>query len=207
MKATPVAEVSPKIAEHHGLDVDGGAPALRNSVQPPIRVGALVHPTAEHRADRAPQLLVRILRERLAQLLLDPRLVARHRLGPVVGLEIGIEHVAVLVLVLVENLLEHVMLDAEHHVGIHGDEAAIAVIGEAAVFRLHRHRLDGRVVEAEIEHRVHHAGHRGACAGAHRHEQRVLGVTEALAGQLADMAERGLDLGFELLRDRSSGLA
>ncbi|MEN3379835.1 MAG: pyruvate, orthophosphate dikinase, partial [Hyphomicrobiales bacterium] len=41
------------IAEHHGLDVDGGAPALRNAVQAAIRIGARIHPRTEHRADRA----------------------------------------------------------------------------------------------------------------------------------------------------------
>jgi hypothetical protein len=54
------------IAEHHGLHVDRGAPAFRNVVQPPIGDGALVHPGAEHRADRAPQLRVRILRKKIS---------------------------------------------------------------------------------------------------------------------------------------------
>ena len=72
--------------------------------------------------------------------------------------------------------------DAEHDVGIHGDEAAIAVIGEAAVAGFLRQRLDGLVVEAEIEHGIHHARHRGARAGAHRHQQRIVLVAEGLAG-------------------------
>ena len=45
------------VAEHHGLHVDRGAPAFRDVVQAAIGDGALVHPRAEHRADRAPQLL------------------------------------------------------------------------------------------------------------------------------------------------------
>ena len=83
------------VAEHHGLHVDRGAPAFRNVVQAAIGDGALVHPRAEHRADRAPQLLVRVLRERLAVLLLDALLVARDQLDPVVGGEVGVERVAV----------------------------------------------------------------------------------------------------------------
>ncbi len=92
------------------------------------------------------------------------------------------------------------MLEAEHHVRIHGDEAAIAVIGEAAIARQFRQRFHGLVVEAEIEHGVHHARHRGAGAGAHRDEQRILGIAEHLAGQLADMVERLLDLRLQFLR-------
>ena len=66
------------IAEHHRLHVDPSAPAFRNIVQPAIGDGALVHPRAEHGADRAPQLLMRILGKRLAPLLLHPLLVAAH---------------------------------------------------------------------------------------------------------------------------------
>ena len=54
------------------------------------------------------------------------------------------------------------MAEAEHHVGIHLNEAAIGVVGEAAVARAAGEPLDSLVVEAEIEHRIHHARHRGA---------------------------------------------
>ena len=86
------------------------------------------------------------------------------------------------------------MLEAEHHVRIHRDEAAIAVIGEAAIAGEFGERLDRLVVEAEIEHGVHHARHRGAAAGADRDQKRILRIAERLAGQLADMVERLLDL-------------
>ncbi len=112
-------------------------------MQAAIGDGALVHPGAEHRADRAPQLLLRVLRERLAVLLLDPLLVAGDELDPVVGGEIGVERVAVPVLVVVENFLEVVVVDAEHHVGIHRDEAAVGIVGEAPVAGFLRQRLDG----------------------------------------------------------------
>ncbi len=188
------------VAEHHRLHVDGGAPAFGNAVKAPIGDGALVHPRAEHRADRAPQLVVRTLRKRRAGLLLDLRLVELDELRPVVGVELGVEHVAVLVLVLVEELLEQVVIEAEHHVGIHGDEAAVGIVGEAPVAGIPGDRLDGLVVEAEVEHGVHHARHRGAGAGAHRDEQRVLAIAEPAPGQPADLRERRLDLGLELLR-------
>jgi hypothetical protein len=40
---------------------------------------------------------------------------------------------------------------------------------------------DGLVVEAQVEDGVHHARHRRACARAHRQQQRVGRVAEALA--------------------------
>ena len=176
------------VAEHHGLHVDRGAPAFRNVVQAAIRDRAVVHPRAEHRADRAPQLLVRVLRERLALLFRDALLVARDQLDPVLGRELGVERHALSHLVIFENVLEVVMLDTEHHVGIHGDEAAVAVVGETLVAGLLRHRLDRLVVEAEVEHGVHHARHRGARAGAHRNQQRIGAVAELAAGDARDVA-------------------
>ena len=130
----------------------------------------------------------------------DALLVALDQLGPVVGGEIGVERVAVALLVVVEHFLEVIVADAEHHVGIHGDEAPVAVIGEAPVAGFLRQRLDGLVVEAEIEHGVHHARHRGARARAHRDQQRVGPVAEFLAGDAADLGERLLDLAAQFLR-------
>ena len=138
-------------------------------MQAAVGVGALVHPGTEHRADRAPQLFVRVLRERLAALLLQPLLVELDQFGPIVGGEVGVEAVALPLLEAVEQFLEMLVADAEHHVGIHGDEAPVAVIGEAPVAGLLRQRLHRLVVEAQIEHRIHHARHRGAGAGSDRH--------------------------------------
>ena len=101
---------------------------------------------------------------------------------------------------MVEQFLEMLMADAEHHVGIHRDEAAVAVIGETPVAGFFRQRLDGLVVETEIEHGVHHAGHRGARARAHRHQQWIFAIAENLAGDAADCGERLLDLDFQVFR-------
>ena len=49
----------------------------------------------------------------------------------VVGVQIGVQLDALGVFLVVQDFLESGMLHAQHHVGIHLDEAAIAVIGEA----------------------------------------------------------------------------
>ena len=96
-----------------------------------------------------------------------------------------------------QDVLEHAVIDAEHHVGIHLDEAAVAVVGEARIARAGGEALHGRVVEAEIENGVHHAGHGGARAGAHGDEQRIGGIAECGADCAADLGQRRLDLGLE----------
>jgi len=188
------------VAEHHRLHVDGRAPAGGNVVQPAVGDGALVHPRREHRADRAPQLLDRVLRERLADLALPGLLVFADDVPPVVGGQIRVEAIALGFLVEFQHVLEIVVVDVEHHVRIHLDEAAVGIEGEALVAGAGRQRADRGVVEAEIEDGVHHARHRGAGAGPHRHQQRIGRVAEFAPGQLADMGERRRHLRRQVVR-------
>ena len=54
--------------------------------------------------------------------------------------------------------------------------------------------FDDRVVQADVEDRVHHAGHGELGARADGDEQRVLRVAELLAGGLLDLGDVGADL-------------
>ncbi len=120
------------IAEHHGLNGDGGAPIVGDIVQAAIGDGARVLPGAEHGGDRAPKLGVEVLRERLAELALDQGLEAGHERHPILGGKLGVVLQPLEIFEVLEDLLEQLMVDAEHHIGIHLDEAAIGVIGKSA---------------------------------------------------------------------------
>ena len=163
-------------------------------MQAAIGIGPRVLPGAEHGADGAPQLFRRLLRERLAGFALHRLLVGIDDLEPILGAEIGVEGEAVEILVGVENVVEHAVAYAEHHIRVHLDEAAVAVIGEPFAARFGGQPLHGRVVEAEVEDGVHHAGHGSPRAGAHRDEQRGGNVAEGGADRLADHGQRRLDL-------------
>ena len=118
---------------------------------------------------------------------------------------------AALALHLVEQLLERVRillaggLEPEDDVAEHGDEAAIAVPGEARVAGAAGQPLDGDVVQAEVQDRVHHARHRGAGAGADRDQERVVGVAEAGAHELLDAGHGGAQLGAERVGELPAG--
>ena len=103
-------------------------------MQAAVGDGARVHPARKDSADRAPELLLRVLRERLAELLLDLRLVERDHMRASRPAESSVSSSwprrRLLVL---EDLLEDLVVEPEHDVGIHLDEAAVAVIGEARV--------------------------------------------------------------------------
>src|SRR3546814_475633 len=102
--------VAAHIAEHHGLDVDRGAPAFGDAVELAVDDGALVHPGAEHRADGAPELVARVLGKGLPGLLADLVLEPLGQAGEILGVQLGVK---LDVLLLLREL--HELLRSEEH--------------------------------------------------------------------------------------------
>ena len=199
-----------QIAEYHGLDVDGGAPLIRDAFNAAVGDGAAAVPGLEHRADASPQLLVGIVGERLADGLLDDVLELVTKGLEVLGVEVDILHDALALLHGIHGMLElftHGMAVFRSnagrlfhdHVGIHHDQAPVRVIGKTLITRLADQPGKGLRAEAQVQHRVHHAGHRTARARADRHQQRVLDVAVFLAHDLLDFRHGLVDLGDEAL--------
>ncbi len=87
-----------------------------------------------------------------------------------------------------DDVLEHLL------------EARPAVGREAQAGRSGRQTPRRLVVEAQIEDRIHHPGHRDGGAGTNRDEERVVGVPEASADALLDGRHVLADLGVEATR-------
>ena len=187
------------VAEHHRLHIHRRAPACGNAVEPPVGRRACIHPAVEDGADGPPQLIVRVLRKRPLGLFLDDFLIGRDERFQIVAGKAGVVEHAAAKLQLLERVLEQPVIDLHHHVGIHLDEAAVAVIGEPFVVRARREPDHGGVVQPEIENRVHHSRHRGAGAGSHRHQKRVVRIREAGARLGLDPRHRRGHLAAELL--------
>ena len=185
------------IAEHHGLHVHRRAPIVGDVIHAPIGLRARRLPRPEHRADRAPELIAHIVGERPAQFLLHMRLVAVRDALQVFGFQIGIVLVAFVFFLLIEDFLERAMLQPQHHVGIHLDEAAIAVIGEARIAGELGKAFGRRRIEAEVQHRIHHARHGHARTRAHRHQQRPGRIAQCAFRELAHGGERGFHIGLQ----------
>ncbi len=188
------------VAVDHGLNIDGGTPLGGDIVELAVGDGAGVHPRAEDRADGAPELLLGILGEIATKFFLDLLLELHDQILEIVGGQFGIELHAAGFFFLLKEMFEDVAVHFHDDVRIHLDEAAVGVVGEAGIAALLDDPLHGLVVEAEVEDGVHHAGHGGASAGAHRHQQRVLAIAELLAHQGLDLLELLLDLPLELRR-------
>ena len=84
----------------------------------------------------------------------------------------------------VEHFFERCLLDLQHDVAEHLDQAAIGIVGEARIVAALGQRLNALVVQAEIQNRVHHARHGKLRARAHAHQQRILASAKLLALQL-----------------------
>ena len=62
------------------------------------------------------------------------------------------------------------------------------------------HRLHAFGIEADVEHGVHHAGHRLGGAGTHRNKERLAADAEGAVRELFEKLEVGAQLGFEIAR-------
>ena len=76
------------VPEDHLHDVHGGAEVLGDVVRAPVHLRARVVPRLEDAADRARQLVARVLRERVTRLLLVDRLEHADEPAQVVGVEL-----------------------------------------------------------------------------------------------------------------------
>ena len=117
----------------------------------------------------------------------------------------GLLHLVQLALELLADALAFRGLDAfglfHDHVGVHHDQPAVGVIDEARVVGRLDHALGGLLVQADVEDRLHHAGHGLARARAHGDQQRVVRVAELLAHDLLDVLQARGNLGVEARRD------
>ena len=115
-------------------------------------------------------------------------------LGGAVGLLGGVEGV-------VEALALHVHDDPPEHL----DEAAVGVPAEPLVAGQGHEAVQRLLVEAQVEDRVHHPGHRELGAGPDAHEERIRRVPEALAGLRLDLLDRLEDVRPEALGQLLAG--
>ena len=133
---------------------------------------------------------MRVLREWPAGLFLDNRHVGGDKRFQIVACQTSVIKDATAKLQLLEFVLEQPVINLHHDIGIHLDEAAIAVIGKALVIGAPGQPRNRVVIQPEIEHRIHHPRHRGARTRAHRDQKRVFRVSEAGTGLGLDPRHR-----------------
>ena len=182
------------VAEHHGLHVDRRSQLVGDPLPDPVGNGTWAVPRGEDRLDGATQLLAGVLGERAAGVALHDLLIGVDQVAQELDGDAGVGGGPRQLLGRVEQGVELLAGDPEDDAAVHGDEAPVGVVGEALVMGLlgqGHHRL---VVEAQVEHGVHHPGHRELGTRAHRHQQRIARIADALTDLLLEPDPRLGDL-------------
>mmetsp|Transcript_2482 Transcript_2482/g.3526 ORF Transcript_2482/g.3526 Transcript_2482/m.3526 type:complete len:709 (-) Transcript_2482:241-2367(-) len=192
-----------EVAEAHGLDGDGGAEEACDAVDLAVRVRARRVPRVEHRLHGALELLLGVRGELLA-LLLVHLLVSHDELLQVISAEVLVLLHALLLLQVLDLSLEQRVVHTHNDIAVHVEQAPVAVVGEARA-GLRRKTLDHLVVETQVEHGVHHAGHRNSRTRADRDQERSLGVTKLHLHLLLDRRDAVHDLVPQTVRELLAG--
>jgi hypothetical protein len=185
------------VAEDHLDDVHRGAEVVGNVVRAAVDLGAWRLPRVEHCPERARQLLAGVLRERAARLLLVDVFERRDELAQVVGRQLDVLRDPARFLQVAQRVLEAVRVDPVHDLAVLLDQAPVRVVREARILGRAREPVDRGVVQAEVQDRVHHPGHRDGRARADGDEQRVARVAEPLAGLLLERGEMLFDFAVQ----------
>ena len=141
-----------------------------------------------------------VLREAFAKLLANDGLVLRDQRLPVFAFHLGIVVEALVFLGDFQGFLEQAMIEAEDDVGIHLDEPAIAVPGEARIARGGGKPFHRFVVQAQVEDGVHHPRHGNARAGTDRYQQRIGCIAKLLLGRFLYVLQGLGDCCLQLIR-------
>ena len=199
------------VAEYHGLYVHSGAPVVGNTLDAAVSDGAAAVPGFEHGTDAAPELSLGVIGEFCAQHLLDADLEGVAKRHQVFRGEVGIALVTLGFLDICQHIVQ---LDADalavfrldalgllhHDVGVHHDEAAVSVVDETRVVGLFNEARNGCGAKADVQHGLHHARHRAACARTAGDEEGILRIAELLAHNLFGLSQCGVDIFLQSLR-------
>ena len=196
-KRHPGARVLAHVSEDHRHDADRGAHRVGDIVVLPVVDGAPRVPALEHRGHRPPELFHGIFGELLPRFLVDQPFVLPDQVPQRLPGKVDVPGSPGGLFALVERFVEYPLGYFVDDSAIHLHESAIGVEREIGVAGADPERLDRRVVQAEIENGLHHAGHGDRGAGAHRHQQRVVRAAELTLGGRFQVAQRRLQLGFQ----------
>ncbi len=130
----------------------------------------------------------------------DDMAVVHHDGAPLVSRDGRIVLHAVRALELFQHVLEMVMRNAHHDRAVHLDETAIAVPCETRITGGAGKPFHRFVIQAQVQHGIHHTRHGHARAGTDRDQQRRIRIAKAQAHRLLDALQGGGDLRLQLGR-------
>ena len=131
--------------------------------------------------DRHVQLLARVLRELLAGVLPHRVLERGHQRLQVVDIQVDVAGHTLARLGLVQRIGEHLARHLQHGLAEHLQQPPVGIPGEALVAGFLGKPLHAGVVEPDVQHRLHHSGHRERRTGTDADQQRIMAIAEPAA--------------------------
>ena len=101
----------------------------------------------------------RVLRKCLAGLGQNNLFILINQFDEIIALQAGIIKHAAIEFHILERIFEQAMINTQHHISIHLDKPAIAIIGKTRIVGMRRQPDRRIIIEAQIKHRIHHSGH------------------------------------------------
>ena len=168
-KCNPGGAVVAHVAIDHRLHIDRRAPVCGNIVQPAIGNRAIRLPRSEHRANPAPELLHRVRGKIPPRAVSDDGFEHVNQRLEIIHCHVEVVFNAALFLDFINGDFKGILLlafcgHAHHHIAIRLNKPAIGVPPKARVVGAGDETFGDRVIEAQVEHGLHHAGHGNARA-------------------------------------------
>ena len=193
------------VTKCHHLDVNSGTPGIRNIVVTTVNVCTGVVPAAENSLDSADQLFFGVRREVFADFCFVLSFELFSQFFEVLSGQLDVLGNASFLFHLVDQLFKVLLADFHNDVGVHLDKSSVAVVSPTGVAPA-GDGLNNFLIQTKVEDGVHHAGHGCTGAGTNGNQQRILFVTEFLAGDLFHLADVFHDLGHDFIVDLSAVL-
>ena len=188
------------VPEYHCLDIHCGSPFAGDVIEFSVGDGPGGIPGPEHCLDTAPDLLHGIGRKRLSGQGLDLVLHDADQFLQIGSIELCIELDTFFMFHVLKFFLEGLGIGIHDHVGIHLDKTAVAVICKAFIAAEFDETLDGLVIDAEVQNRIHHTRHGCPGTGTYGEQQWCFRIAETEPHGLFHLADCFFYLDPEVLR-------
>lgn len=191
------AGIGAEVPEDHALDVDRCPETVRNVLAATVEACAVTVPRREDGEDRLPQLLGRVLRKRTTRTFEDE--VLEHFDDPheVADVQVGVVYDTVLVLDPAEDVFEERAVDAHDRTPEHLHEATVGIPREPLPVGDLGQAEHREVVQTDVQDGLHHARHGEPRPRPDREEQRVVHLSQPLAGSPLELRQVLGDLALQ----------
>ena len=198
--------VFPKISKDHRLHIGGRPPFMRDVIHTPIDHCAVVHPASKDSTNAAPKLFHWVFRKIDACFVLNDIFEVHDDLTDRFHTQILFVLRTFLFAGLFQDVFEVIRvvlvfrLQAQNHIAIHLNQTTVAVPREVFISGLFDESLDDFFVDADVQDRIHHAGHRLTSTRSAGQQQRVRRVSVLFAHAGFGSRDGGIDLIFQFRR-------